>query len=730
MKSRPATAVAPIPWHDPDAQPSPIRRCVRPLAAGLLIGIAYWLARIPAPLAPDPGRFRFEPTPLVPDSPARVSRTVHPDYRPLAGWISSVGAAASLGDLENTGHPDGCILVDPRANSVSYLRLSTDGKAGPLRYQLVTHLIAPPFTSAVGLDAEGQTWAPMGSVIGDFDGDGWLDVLVYYWGRLPVVFRNPHGNAVWTAEPLWSAEVGGDSRWYSNCVCQADIDGDGKPDLVIGNYFPSTAAVLDARAAIETQQMQSSMSRAVNGGRKYILLNHGTPGHFRFTSAKIELEDDETDPADRAHAILDSWTLAIAAGDLDGDFLPELYFANDFGPDRFLHNECKDGSVRFRVVRGQRRFGVPKSKTLGRDSFKGMGVDFAVMDPQHVDEAPTILVSNISESWALLESHFAFQPIVHSVAKFGEALGRGIAPYRDQSESLGLSRSGWGWDIKAADFANEGQPEIVQALGFLQGSVNKWAYLQEVATGNDYHLRRPWAWPFFRTADSGVATEDEAQSTTAGHGAKLSGDSHLAFFARAEKDQAFVDIGDQLGFEPRTVSRGIAIGDVDHDGRVDFVLANQWQDSIAYRNVAPRAGSYLGVRVLRPAGAKPAAPGVYPADEFYAGGKTGSPVIGARVVVATADDRVLASGSVDGGNGHSGRRAAEIHFGLGSISPDQELQLHVQWRQPIRITPRPAGAPPWIQDGWMTKQLTVHAGSPGAGATDGNGWWVVVVGDQ
>jgi hypothetical protein len=70
------------------------------------------------------------------------------------------------------------------------------------------------------------------------------------------------------------------------------------------------------------------------------------------------------------------WALAIGAADLDGDLLPEIYFANDFGPDRLLHNRSTPGHPRFELLTGQRSLTTTKSKVLGRDSYKGMGVDF------------------------------------------------------------------------------------------------------------------------------------------------------------------------------------------------------------------------------------------------------------------------------------------------------------------------------------------------------------------
>ncbi len=72
-----------------------------------------------------------------------------------------------------------------------------------------------------------------------------------------------------------------------------------------------------------------------------------------------------------------------------------------------------------------------------------------------------------------------------------ELMKRGIAPYVDQSEPLGLSRSGWGWDAKLADFDNDGVLEALQAVGFVKGQADRWPELQELAMGNDEFLAGP-----------------------------------------------------------------------------------------------------------------------------------------------------------------------------------------------------------------------------------------------
>ena len=39
--------------------------------------------------------------------------------------------------------------------------------------------------------------------------------------------------------------------------------------------------------------------------------------------------------------------------------------------------------------------------------------------------------------------------------------------------------------------------------------------------------------------------------------------------------------------------------------------------------------------------------------------------------------------TVDGGNGHSGARARELHFGLGELRADAELDVALRWRDEV-----------------------------------------------
>src|SRR5436305_4621538 len=181
-------------------------------------------------------------------------------------------------------------------------------------------------------------------------------------------------------------------------MTSADVDGDGDLHLNVGNYFPDGMAMLDTRST-GPAHLHHSMSRSENGGRNRLLLwTGGTAG----PEPTVDFADvpNAFDPQTTY-----SWTLAVGAADLDGDLLPEIYFGNDFGNDRLLHNLSTPGHPRFQVLEGRRTLTTPASKVLGHDSFKGMGIDFADVNG---DGIPDMYVSNIAQNYALEESHFVW----------------------------------------------------------------------------------------------------------------------------------------------------------------------------------------------------------------------------------------------------------------------------------------------------------------------------------
>jgi enediyne biosynthesis protein E4 len=624
---------------------SRIRHLVVPLAAVAVVVTVYGFTRLPELPAAErtqlAARFRFERKTL-PElaGPARQVREVSPSYRGIASWISAVGAAVTFADVDGDGLPNDVCTVDPRYDKVLVAPVPGTGE----RFK-------PFVLDPAPLPYDPATMAPTGCIAGDFNEDGATDLLVYYWGRTPVLFlRRTAARDGGAPMPPSAAQfrpvelVAGGGIWNTSAATQADFDGDGHMDLVFGNYFQDGARVLDARSS-RPELMQDSMSRAFNGGKKHLFRGLGGTSGGEPT-ARFEEVTGVFPPA-----IEHGWSLAIGAADLDGDLLPELYIANDFGPDRLLHNRSTPGHIRFAELQGERTFGIPASKVLGHDSFKGMGVDFGDLNG---DSIPDIWVSCITNEFALEESNFAF-------ISTGDLAGmrQGRAPYVDRSEDLGLSRSGFAWEAKLGDFDNSGTLEAMQATGFVRGTVDRWPELQELAMANDRLVHRPGVWPRFRPGDD------------------LSGHLHNPFFVRSASGRYF-DLAGEVGLGESHVSRGIATADVDGDGRLDLAVANQWDHSYFFHNTAPHPGTFIGLHLLVPvAGHEPEVsrvrPGAPGAD------LPGRPAIGAAAVVHLPGGAKLA-GQIDGGNGHSGKRSPDLHFGLGATPAATVLPVDLHWR--------------------------------------------------
>lgn len=621
-----------------------LRRTIPAAAALLILFVLYGVASASVQ-TPDPttvaGRYRFERMsiampPGYESIPKHQVRKVNPAYSHIRSWISSVGASVAINDIIGNGRESGMCIVDTRTDRVVVTYTPTAPAAD--RFD--------PFMLDAAPLPVSDTMAPMGCVPGDFNGDGRNDFLVYYWGRTPVLFMarsDATGPAPESYQPVELVPSGSRADeytgqpWNTNAVLVSDLNGDGHPDLVIGNYFPESG-VLDPHGRQDVH-MNDSLSRATNGGGVRVLR------WVRSDAQGNPVYVEDKDAVDYADAT--GWTLALAAGDLTGDQLPEVYVANDFGHDHLLYNESTGNHIAFRTAVGDRGPTTPKSFVLGNDSFKGMGVDFVDLYGRGKYD---MIVSNISTPWGLEESNFAWRNDAATPQAMREELRRGRAPFTQQAQELGMAWAGWCWDIKAADLLNAGALDILQTNGFVrgEGDRDRWAWLQELATANDVLVREPGMWPNMKPGDD------------------LSGRQRLAVFAPTD-DGRYANITHQVGTDIPAPSRGVAIGDTTGTGTLDFAVAYQWGAPVFYRNGSPELGRSVEFRLLRPAvGAG--------SDAMRA---PGTPAYDASVTIRTADGRQMLS-QLDGGSGHGGKRGFDVHFGLGH--DDRPVTATLRWR--------------------------------------------------
>lgn len=600
-------------------------------------------------------QYKFDAMPIaMPPGYHQVQavRRVNPAYAHVRAWISSVGAAIALNDLDGKGLDDDLCIVDTRTDQV----VVTYAPTAPVSARFTPFTLNPaplPIDSAM---------APMGCTPGDFNGDGRMDLLVTYWGRTPILFLARSTAASLSASAYRPVELVPEvsldgkyhgPQWNTNAVNIADYDGTGHPDIFIGNYFPDSD-VLNPDG-LDNVVMNSSMSNAKNAGGDHILR------WLSATSGPNPTAEYVTVPGAIPYSASTGWTLAVSSADLTGDGLPDVYVANDFGKDHLLYNVSAPGHIKFIEAIGQRTATTPKSFVLGKDSFKGMGVDFGDLGDRGKFD---MFVSNITVAWGLEESNFFWRNQAADDAVMQRDLAHGIAPFTQDAQQLGTAWTGWGWDVKMGDFRNSGNLDIVQADGFVKGKIGRWPWLQEMAMTNDDLYTNPAMWPNVQPGDD------------------IAGHQVLAFYARASNG-GYVNINGQLGLGGPTPTRGIATADTTSRGALDIAVARQWGPPAFYANLSPHRGSYLGIHLYRPSVDGSAGHGLE---------GIGSPAYGATVQITTADGHTQIS-QLDGGGGHSGKRSFEVYFGLGAYHGP--IFVHLHWRtadsqleqQTVRLAP-------------------------------------------
>jgi enediyne biosynthesis protein E4 len=550
--------------------------------------------------APSPSRLAREPAPGSPSAPLFADVTLaagitNRHHKPILdhqldnimSWLSSVGAAAAAGDYNRDGWMD-LYVTDSRRGWPNHLyRNNKDGTFTD---------VAPQAGLA---DLNGEQGASMDCVWGDFDNDGWPDLYLVRWGN-DALFRN-NGDGTFTdvtRERFRKRDGSPGIDWANgNAAIFLDYNLDGRLDLYVGNYFEP----FDLWHLSTTRIMHDDFEKARNAGRNS-LYRQNPDGTFTEVAGSLGLDDP-------------GWTLAVGSGDLNNDGWPDLYCADDFGPDQLFINN-KDGT-----------FSNQTETAVGFDTKKGMNVEIADLDG---DGWLDVYVANITTAEYLQEGNMLW----HNNGPGPD----GRITFTDISLETGTYDGGWGWGAKAFDYDHDGDQDILAVNGFISaGAGNYWYDLASwTVKGQDVADARNWPTIGDRS---------------------FSGYERTRLW-RNDGGYAFSERAHELGLDSDRDGRGLVCFDYDNDGDLDVFVANQDQPPNLYQNRLHGTNHWLMVGL-------------------EGDPKTGvnRDAVGTRVTLVTARGQQIRERN--GGNGYAGQSDPRLHFGLGVDNTVQLLE--VRW---------------------------------------------------
>ena len=407
-------------------------------------------------------------------------------------------------------------------------------------------------------------WA-MGASVGDYNNDGWPDLLVTCVSGV-VLYRN-NGDGTFTDVTKISG-LGSDSGWATGSAF-GDYDGDGWVDLFISHYVDfhlDDLPVFGSNKSCKYLGLDVQCGpRGLKGSPDNLYHNNGD-GTFTDVSKKAGVDDPE-----RRYGLTAIWS------DFDNDGKLDLLVTND-GQANYLYKG--DGNGKFEDV------ALTSGVAANEDGFEQANMGVALGDYMHSGRM-SLLLSHFDNEYAALYRN------------------EGGMNFADVSIASGIARGtqGYvGWGDAFVDFANSG-----------------W---------EDFFLTNGHVYPQVDNA----------------HRATRYLEPKLLFLN--QRDGMFRNISRQVGeaLQVEQVSRGLAIGDLFNDGRMEAVVENLVGQPMILRPEGGPQNHWISLQLE--------------------GVKSNRLALNARVR-ATAGDLVQL-GEVLSGGSYLSQHDLRIHFGLGS----------------------------------------------------------------
>jgi tetratricopeptide (TPR) repeat protein len=413
----------------------------------------------------------------------------------------------------------------------------------------------------------------MGMVAADYDNNGTPDLLITGY-RETQLFRN-EGNGTFTDITPQAGIAQGN---WSTAAAFVDVDRDGWLDLVIGAYVdwdPSKEANLDCTYGTPAKDYCAVKYFRGQGLKLYRNLGDG---RFEDISARAGIVAPE------------ARVLGITIVDYNQDGWPDILVANDLTPSLFFANQ---GNGTFRELGAQTGLVLDE----GGSAYAGMGIDAAYINN---DTQLCVAIGN-----------FTGQPTtLHCQARVEGEVRPDV--FIEQSHRAGIAAP----TLRMVTFG----------LFFFDADLD--------------------GWPDLFMVNGHVVHEEHLRHVPYAQRPQL-------FWNRGNGTFAELQPGSHPGLAMSIVGRGAAYADYDHDGDLDLLLTTNQGAAYLLRNDTPRMGHFLRV--------------------VTQGTRSNRDGIGARLRLYTT--RRQLTGMVHTGSSYLSQSTTALTFGLASDERPERLEI-------------------------------------------------------
>jgi len=290
------------------------------------------------------------------------------------------------------------------------------------------------FTDVTDKAGVGYPCFAMGAVVGDYNNDGWPDLLVTCLGGL-VLYRN-NGDGTFTDV---TKQAGLNDTQFATGAAFGDYDGDGFVDLFVSHYVDFHLDDLPKFGSSKTCQYHGLAvqcgPRGLRGAGDLLFHNNGD-GTFTDVSKAAGVDDP--------HGY---YGLGTVWSDFNDDGRLDLFVANDSTPNFLYRNDGKGHFTDVAFLAGA---------AVSQDGSEQAGMGVALGDYLHTGRL-SLFVTHFSEEYAALfrnDGGMSFTDV-----SFQAGVANPTIPYV-------------GWGTAFFDFDNDGWPDFLMVNGHVYPQVD------------------------------------------------------------------------------------------------------------------------------------------------------------------------------------------------------------------------------------------------------------------